>query len=52
MPPAYSQDENQYYSWLFALCDVNNDGIVGVETDKIWIHTNSGLESDVVDQVP
>ena len=43
--------ERQYHQWLFALCDLNSDGSIDVETDKPWLHSHSGLKDDVVDQV-
>ena len=50
MAPPYAETEAQYYSWIFLLCDLNRDGVIDVENDKPWLQ-NSGLETDVVDQV-
>ena len=51
MPPSYCEEEEKYYSWLFALCDLDHNGVISVDPDKKWLHDHCGLEPDVLDQV-
>ena len=50
LPPGYTKEENQYYPWLFALCDLDHDGKIGTDEELRWLCANSGLQDDVVTQ--
>ena len=50
MKTVYSKEESQYYAWIYATCDVDHDGTIGQNIDRLWLQF-SQLSPDVLDQV-
>ena len=46
----YTQEENQYFEWLFRLCDLDHDGRISA-SDRIHLLKKSGLSGRQLDQV-
>lgn len=46
----YTPEENQYFEWLFRICDLDHDGHISA-SDRLFLLKKSGLSGRQLDQV-